>query len=341
VGAVSGPYHPDLNPFGEGNQVSNGVDFIPWALHSCVYNLPPNVPSNPFPTDGADNQPIDIILTWIGGDPDGDEVTYDVYFGIEEDPPLVSSRQTETSYDPGILSYETNYHWRIVAWDQLEATTQGPLWNFSTGIALPMEFNKIFPEDGATGVVISPTLSWEISGGASYYEYCIDTIINNDCDTSIWTDVYTNTSVELSGLNYLTPYEWQIRAVNDGGNTKANDGDWWEFATVIEKPDYFSKLTPPDDAIDISINPTLTWETSLRADHYEYCYDTINNDSCEGSWMSVEETSVIIDGLNNMTTYYWQIRAINEGGSTEANADGWWSFTTINNHRIFLPLMIK
>jgi hypothetical protein len=27
-------------------------------------------------------------------------------------------------------------------------------------------------------------------------------------------------------------------------------------------------------------------------------------------------------------TYYWQVRAKNAGGSTEANAGTWWSFKT-------------
>jgi len=35
--------------------------------------------------------------------------------------------------------------------------------------------------------------------------------------------------------------------------------------------------------------------------------------------------------LNNLagsTTYYWQVHALNAGGSTEANAGSWWNFKT-------------
>jgi hypothetical protein len=28
------------------------------------------------------------------------------------------------------------------------------------------------------------------------------------------------------------------------------------------------------------------------------------------------------------TTYYWQVRAINTEGITEANSSSWWAFTT-------------
>ena len=326
-GSSTGPYHPS-NPSGEGNRVSDGVVFNPWAHHSCVNNSPPNIPSNPNPPDGADNQPINIILSWTGGDPDGDDVTYDVYFGTEADPPLVSSRQPNANYDPGILNYETPYYWKIVAWDQLDASTQGPVWSFNTGLTPPSEFSKISPPDGVTTIPINPTLTWETSLRVDHYEFCYDDILNSSCDGS-WTNVFTNTSVELSGLSYLTSYEWQIRAINAGGTTEANEDDWWEFTTVIEQPGDFSKLTPPDGAIDIPINPTLTWETSLRTDRYEYCYDDILNSSCDGTWTNVyTNTSVELSGLDYLTMYEWQIRAINAGGPTEADENDWWDFTT-------------
>ena len=339
-GSPSGPYHSS-NPAGEGNQVSDGVDFDPWAPHSCVNNLAPNMPSNPSPADDAENQPINVILSWTGGDPDGDDVTYDVYFGIDEDPPLVSSRQSETSYDPGILNYETTYYWRIVAWDQLDAIASGPTWNFTTNIAPPLVFNKLSPPDGATDIVINPILSWEISGGASSYEYCIDTIINNSCDSE-WIDVGGSTTVDLSGLSYLTLYEWQVRAVNIGGTTYANDRIWWNFKTIMALPQAFNKISPLNGATNIVTNPTLSWEISGGATSYEYCYDTTDDNTCDGEWInSGTNTSVNLTGLINNTTYYWQVRAVNIVGATEANSGTWWSFSTINNYRVFLPVALK
>ena len=35
-GSDKGPYHPNLNPAGEGNRVSDGVDFTPWLAASCI-----------------------------------------------------------------------------------------------------------------------------------------------------------------------------------------------------------------------------------------------------------------------------------------------------------------
>ena len=78
------------------------------------------------------------------------------------------------------------------------------------------------------------------------------------------------------------------------------------------------------------MSQTLTWETSIGATSYEYCYDTTNDNACT-SWVGNGAiTSKVVSGLSANTTYYWQVRAINIGGETYANGDTWWSFTTIN-----------
>ena len=95
-----------------------------------VGNYPPCMPSNPNPHDGATNVSIVVDLSWIGGDPDGDPVTFDVYFGNTTPPPKVASNVTE--YNPGLLDFNTTYYWKIVAWDNYGASAAGPIWSFTT-----------------------------------------------------------------------------------------------------------------------------------------------------------------------------------------------------------------
>jgi hypothetical protein len=106
-----------------------------WYEFTTITNQPPNIPSNPNPSNGATNVNISSVLSWTGGDPDsGDTVTYDVYFGTSTAPSIVSHNQSATTYDPGMLAYQTTYYWQIVAWDDHGALTAGAIWNFTTEI---------------------------------------------------------------------------------------------------------------------------------------------------------------------------------------------------------------
>ena len=95
-------------------------------------NQPPEPPSSPNPEDEAVNQSIKVDLSWTCTDPDGDPLTYDIYFGTESTPQQVSTGQTETAYDLETLENNTEYFWKIVAHDDHENTTEGQVWSFIT-----------------------------------------------------------------------------------------------------------------------------------------------------------------------------------------------------------------
>jgi len=98
-------------------------------------NHPPNTPSNPHPTNSATGVPINSLLSWTGGDPDsGDTVTYNVYFGTTNPPPKVANNQSASTYNPGTMNYYTVYYWKIVSFDSLGLSAEGPVWQFTTGI---------------------------------------------------------------------------------------------------------------------------------------------------------------------------------------------------------------
>jgi len=98
----------------------------------CEQNNPPNPPTDQFPGDGATGIYVDANPVWYSSDPDGDAITYDVYFGDTNTPPLVSPGQSSNVYEPGTMNYCTTYYWQIVVWDEHGASTAGPLWSFTT-----------------------------------------------------------------------------------------------------------------------------------------------------------------------------------------------------------------
>jgi len=102
------------------------------TFNVTAVNDPPNTPSNPNPADSATGVSITVDLSWIGGDIDGDPVTYDVYFGTTSPPSKIVSNQSGTTYDPGTLDYKTTYYWKIVAWDNHDSSASGSIWEFET-----------------------------------------------------------------------------------------------------------------------------------------------------------------------------------------------------------------
>ncbi len=85
------------------------VDIAP----NVLLNQAPNVPGNPTPTAGATYVTTTTALSWSGGDPDDDPVTYVVAFGTYGAISVVDSNVTATTYDPGLLDYNRTYYWQI------------------------------------------------------------------------------------------------------------------------------------------------------------------------------------------------------------------------------------
>ena len=72
-----------------------------------------------------------VTLSWDSYDPDGDTMTYDVYFDTNANPMTkVSSSQRENKLAGTDLSYNTTYYWKVVVKDSNGATTEGPVWRF-------------------------------------------------------------------------------------------------------------------------------------------------------------------------------------------------------------------
>ena len=97
----------------------------------------PCTTANPRPLDGATGLSVHTNLTWTGGDPDGDTVTYDVHLEAGDATPgtLICHDAVNTTCDPGTLGYNTHYYWRVVATDEHAASTTGPVWDMTTQAA--------------------------------------------------------------------------------------------------------------------------------------------------------------------------------------------------------------
>ena len=297
-------------------------------------------PPEPFdkysPADGATDQNLVLGLWWVSSE----NVTYYEYCIDSSDDNSCAdwiSTGLNNYVVPPQLAPNTTYYWQVRAWNG----SVGPIyangdpqsfWNFTTIDLNPAPFNKYSPADGATEQDLFLGLWWVPSERATSYEYCLDTTNDNAC--SNWVSTGTDNFAVTPQLTRSTTYYWQVRAWNDSfGPTFANGSStaFWSFLTTDDSPKPFGKYSPADGAIDQDLILGLWWVPSERATSYEYCLDTTNDNSCT-EWISTGANNYVIPPeLSSYTTYYWQVRAWNEGvGPVYANGSpaAFWSLRT-------------
>lgn len=96
----------------------------------AVQNYVPFRPSLNAPYKGSSFSSNSVNLEWTGNDLDGDELTYDLYFGTSENPGLNQEGITEPSYIMNNLSSGT-YYWAIKAIDPSGNSSKSEIWNFT------------------------------------------------------------------------------------------------------------------------------------------------------------------------------------------------------------------
>jgi uncharacterized protein (TIGR02145 family) len=102
--------------------------------HGGAANRPPSVPEVPTPENQAIEQPTFLEMSWTCSDIEGDPITYDIYLGTDNPPATkVTSDLTGEYLSMGGLDENTTYYWKVVAKDDHDNSTAGPVWSFSTG----------------------------------------------------------------------------------------------------------------------------------------------------------------------------------------------------------------
>ncbi len=102
--------------------------------HGGAANRPPSVPEVPFPENQSVDQPTFLEMSWMCSDIEGDPITYNIYLDTDNPPVTkVGSDITETYYSVGGIEESTTYYWKVVAKDDHDNSTAGPVWSFTTG----------------------------------------------------------------------------------------------------------------------------------------------------------------------------------------------------------------
>ena len=87
------------------------------------------MPSNPVPSDDSLSDEEVVTLSWECSDPDGNDVTFDLYFGETGVPVLLAEGLTSNSYTFVDARKSGTYYWKVVARDR-KSSSESPVWTF-------------------------------------------------------------------------------------------------------------------------------------------------------------------------------------------------------------------
>ena len=289
----------------------------------------PSVPSMPMPSNGEVNVPLDITLNWNCSDPDGDNLVYDVYFGQDPNPGLVSSDQANASYSVSSLSYSTTYYWKITAKDGNGGETEGPVWSFATKTdPISLEPNDPNPNDGAADVPIDTDISWNC---LEQQGIVFDVYFGESPNPPLLEENYPSKIYDLPMLEYSTTYYWKIIAKDGLGGSFTSSV--WSFTTVENLPPAVPyDPQPENNAVGVSLNVPLSWscyDPDGDPISYDVYFDTSPDPALRQQNITGNYYRFIIDPVGEGRTYYWKIVAKDDhGNETEGPV---WNFTVTHN----------
>jgi PKD repeat protein len=181
------------------------------------------------------------------------------------------------------------------------------------------------PSNGAVNQPTVLTLNWNPATSAATYHLQVST--SSIFATTVFDDsTIATTSQQVGPLANNTAYYWRVNAKNTSGTSAWSPV--WNFTTSIAAPLAPTLVSPADEAIGISISPTLSWSASDGATSYRLQVSTTTTFATTVVNQSgIAGTSHSVSGLVHNTTYYWRVSATNVGGTSDWSSI--WSFTTI------------
>ena len=206
-------------------------------------------------------------------------------------------------------------------------------WTGTTNRGQPMSFDV--STSGAQWSTFKLTTDFAIGGCSGTVEKTVPGpgAITNDA-FSLSLSTFSFTGQFTSATTASGTYSFTNENIPTCG-TFSQSGTW-TASMALPLPGAFSKLSPGNAATGQPPNPTLSWGTSTNAASYEYCYGTTN--PCSNWTDNGTATSVALIGLTPGATYYWQVRARNNTGTTLSDGGTFWSFSVVQIQLVYLYL---
>ncbi|MCI0558309.1 MAG: T9SS type A sorting domain-containing protein, partial [Nitrososphaera sp.] len=260
------------------------------------------------PVDGATDISTEVEFFWSPLSPSDSyrlQIATDSTFSspVHDQEGLMDSVVVVDSLEHGTL-----YYWRVNATNFSGTSLFSTVHSFTTIIATPLAPLLTWPDDGAVDVPLATTLMWNGTNGAESYHVQLSTD-SGFSNFVVDQGGITETTLAVSGLDIRTKYYWRVSATNAGGTSQYSNAQ--NFTTVFLVAGGWQLALPLAGAMDVSLTPTLSWDSLSYAEWYLVEVSTDSNFSeLVINQPNITETEIQLDGLLNNTSYYWRVAAV-------------------------------
>ena len=298
---------------------------------------PPYQPTDPSPINGSIHQNHSLMLEWLGEDPDeNDTLVYDVFINdLERNETCLSYHQHTSSYPLDNLNNNTTYCWYIMAWDSQNHSTKGPQWYFTTRpFPNPPKFSMEQPQNNSQNISIHlSSVSLHINDTEQDAFHWNITCSSNDTASDFSFSNGMKTCNLANTLTYNTTYTWTVTATDPFPGSEKHTTATYIFTTETKPntvPNPTSSPSPKENETDVNLTCVLSWIGSDPDEQDTLTYDIFigtNKTALTCHQCNHTMNSTVFDGLQQNTTYYWQIITHDEQGASSTGP--LWRFTTI------------
>ena len=269
----------------------------------------PNAPSNLVATAVSTTQ---INLTWQ------DNSNHETGFKIERKTgaggtyaQITTVGANVTAYSNTGLTLNTTYYYRVRSYSAAGNSSYCVEKSATTLPAPPPVPTLASPANAATGLNVTPRLSWNPSTGAVRYSVQVSTV-STFATTVINQTGVTSTYFDVPGgiLAWNTRYYWRVNAVGPSGSTSA-----WSTSRYFNT----ASVPPPADPSNLTATAVsssqinLTWqdnsnnETGFKIERKTGAGGTYAQIATVGANVAVYNNT----GLTANTIYYYRVRSYN------------------------------
>jgi len=311
---------------------AKGNEIGPYSDTVTLDNNPPAVPSNMFIQDvsNASTSQFRLFITW-DKNTESDWIRYEIYRSTDGTNFSLLSTTTDIN-----LNYilETNltqgqtYYYKVRSVDDIINNS-----DYSTTVSMVAGGN---PTDSvpptisgvatSTPTINSVTITWstdEIS--TSQVIYSTNASVPQGSPTQGVSGYSTSHSVTLTGLNASTTYYFKAKSCDASNN--CSESTIYQFITAA--PDNTPPVVSNIQSSSITENSaTITWDTDEASNSFvEYSTTAgFSSGTLQGDFAFTTSHSVVLQGLNASTTYYYKVRSADSSGNEVISSEN--SFTT-------------